>query len=67
MVHWPIIDTKVDGCLKRNLDKFIKERGFILHLTTFNGKWPEKNLNHILKFKKKNPRKSISRRNLSRR
>tara|TARA_B100000963_G_scaffold315412_1_gene294519 strand:- start:17 stop:682 length:666 start_codon:yes stop_codon:yes gene_type:complete len=36
-----------------NLDKFIKERGFILHLTTFNGKWPEKNLSHILKFKKK--------------
>ena len=25
MVHWPIIDTKVDGCLKRNLDKFIDD------------------------------------------
>ena len=36
-----------------DLDEFIKDNGYILHLTSFNGKWPEKNLNNILKFKKK--------------
>lgn len=25
VVHWPLIDSKVDGCLKRNLDKFVED------------------------------------------
>jgi len=25
VAHWPIIDSKVDGCLKRNLDKFVED------------------------------------------
>ena len=36
-----------------NLEHFIKNQGFIVHLTTFNGKWDDKNLNHILTFKNK--------------
>ena len=36
-----------------NLEQFIKNKGYIVHLTTFNGKWDDKNLNHILKFKNK--------------
>ena len=25
IANWPIIDSKVEGCLKRNLDKFIED------------------------------------------
>lgn len=41
------------NCNTNDLDDFIKKKGFIVHLTTFNGKWSEKNLNHIIKFKNK--------------
>lgn len=41
------------NCNTNDLDEFIKKKGFIVHLTSFNGKWPDKNLNHIIKFKNK--------------
>ena len=51
--HTHIITKLQFNSNTNNIDEFIKDNGFILHLTTFNGKWQEKNLNHILKFKKK--------------
>ena len=48
-----IISNLNFNCNTNNLDEFIKKNGFIVHLTTFNGKWQDKNLNNILKFKNK--------------
>jgi len=40
------------NCNTNDFKKYITEGGFILHLTSFNGKWKAKNIDTINQFKK---------------